>query len=390
VAGGKIFCSIVHTVSISLKTWELTRTLFCLALDEDTLHQIRQHADLKRPSFRLEGMELTAPSIGGETVTAILEHLKSRSSQDTLSFALTNISDVWKPASMLTRKEQKRIGHEVEQSAVLEPLINGNYPVWSLVQEIYRRHKPSGLLEPDAPCLRFSAQLERLGPRISTSRVISLPIDPKQQLPQIPEDGAMLVAHKYRDQNHLCIYVTRDSGDLQNWTDLTSILATVISEQQFFMLARTSCNPPADRVYRYHPKLQPGEVLYPLVKTAAQLWGTALYKRVMKEVTTDNIPEIFRYDEGRREELLELYYGSKRQPFSGISVKRPRPNKRPRFYQNHAAEEFEQSSSNSQGATRGSTAESDSAEIQALLEKWGTGRFADALKNGVEKALKRR
>lgn len=153
----KMLCTIVHASSISSKTWELSRTLFCLALDEDVLLRIRQYSQLEKSTFRLDGMEENAPHLDQETVTSILSHLKNRNMKETLEFALTQTVDFWRPVSRLNSKKRKLAGDEYEQSIILEPLIRWNFPIKSLVQEIYRRHKPSGLLEPDAPCLRFSA-----------------------------------------------------------------------------------------------------------------------------------------------------------------------------------------------------------------------------------------
>jgi hypothetical protein len=67
-AGDLLFCSIVHTVTIS-NAWELTRAIFCLAVDRDALRNIRKYAALKID--RLEGVENTAPVVHAESTKII-------------------------------------------------------------------------------------------------------------------------------------------------------------------------------------------------------------------------------------------------------------------------------------------------------------------------------
>jgi hypothetical protein len=193
-----LFCSIVHSVTIS-GTWELVRTIFCIAIDKDPLRNIRKHVKRSKSTLRPDGIEEKVVAVDEDTVENFLRYLKSRSGVDSLSFALAHISEVWKPLHMLEYRERGTLSHGSEQTIVLETLSGGIYPIKDVIQFIYKRHKPGGLLEPDAPCLRFSVQLKRFEIQHLTDPPRSLPLSDQIALPKIPANGAIFLCNKDRD-----------------------------------------------------------------------------------------------------------------------------------------------------------------------------------------------
>lgn len=375
-AGDKLFCSVVHAVSISPNTWELTRAIFCLAVDQDALRKIRKHAAFKRKTLLLEGIEETAPVLDIESAERIVQQLRNRNSQDTLASAFVHACDVWKPLNMLNHQEQLQLSDEVEGKVVLQRLVSGCYPIKHVVQEIYRRHKASGRLEPDAPCLRFSAQLERLDKHILIDDYsITVPLDnTRQPLPKMPAHGMVLVYHKMRTHRHLCIYILRDYDYLPQLDDLVSAIATVLSEELFFALDNVTwvTNENSATFGMYEPVMQPGDKVMPLVKVAAQIWGQDLLKEFDKDFKKSALPEAFKYS-------VEVYYelGSIRDdfPFSG-DPDHTRAHKRLRY-----KTMFRHKMNLQQRGRPLSTTEKEArnAEVRALLEKMGRNQFMDAV-----------
>jgi hypothetical protein len=374
----KMLCTIVHASSISSKTWELSRTLFCLALDEDVLLRIRQYSQLEKSTFRLDGIEENAPHLDQETVTSILSHLKNRNMKDTLAFAITQTVDFWRPVSRVNSKKRKFAGDEYKQSVILEPLIRWDFPVKSLVQEIYRRHKPSGLLEPDAPCLRFSAQLERLERQSTTDHKYSLPLESPDRLPRLTEDGALLVCSKYRNHKHMCIFITTDTCDPTRLTDVISALIEAISTQQFFVLHGYYIIDRDGRQYKKGPQVE--GPLIPLIKTATQLWGRDLLQKFNKEHTEDDYPEIYTYDKSIQHSLWRSENNLKWLPFLGAPEPERRPNKRRGIFETPQYTRHKLARSGNMP-----TPESDATEVEALLKKWGPARFTKAFGSVLEK-----
>jgi hypothetical protein len=84
--GQKKFCSITYTTTIS-DSWELTRAITCFAVDKSALDTIRRHAKFRLKSYRLDGMEDTAPTVDENTVAAIIQLLLNRDHTETLSYA---------------------------------------------------------------------------------------------------------------------------------------------------------------------------------------------------------------------------------------------------------------------------------------------------------------
>jgi hypothetical protein len=374
----KMLCTIVHASSISPKTWELSRTLFCLALDEDVLLRIRQYSQLEKSTFLLDGIEENASHLDQETVTSILSHLRDRNMKETLAFAVTQTVDFWRPVSRLNRKKRKLAGDEYGRSVILEPLILSEFPVKSLVQEIYRRHKPSGLLEPDAPCLRFSAQLERLGRQSTTDHKYSLPLKSLDRLPRLAEDGAFLVCSKYRNNKHMCIFVTKDTCDPTRLTDVMSALIEVISAQRFFVLHGYIITDRDGMRYEKGPQVE--GPLIPLIKTATQLWGRELLRKFNKEHSEDDYPEIYTYDKSIELALWKSENSLKWLPFSGAPEPERRPNKRPNMFETSQYTRHKLARSGNMP-----TPESDTTEVEALLKKWGPVRFTKAFGSVMKK-----
>jgi hypothetical protein len=356
-ASTRLFCSIVHASTMSIETWELARTIFCLAVDEDALQDIRKHAKLSKNTFRLDGMEEKAVPVDENTVKNFLQYLKNRRGEDSLSFALADISDVWKPVHMLSKKERGTLSPGAEQTIVLQPLSGGIYPIKDVVQSIYKRHKPSGLLEPDAPCLRFSAQLERLEIQHLADHPRSLPLPAGTVLPTIPENSAMFLCNKYRSYKHLCIYITKEYDHPPEKSDLISTIASIISGQRFYMLGGL--------------EVRQGDEMLPLIKTAAQKWAQGFYRRFDKHIKTEDIPEVFQHGDDAMRELWRAERHDHR-PFLN-DPRLVRSNKRSLFISQKV---------NSVPAS----GLSKEAEIQILLDKWGAADLLRSVLNVVNKA----
>jgi hypothetical protein len=369
-ASTRLFCSIVHAATISTETWELVRTIFCLAVDEDALQDIRKHAKLSKNTYRLDGMEEKAVPVDENTVKNFLQHLKNRRGEDSLSFALAHICDVWKPVHMLSKKERGTLSPGAEQTIVLQPLSGGIYPIKEVVQSIYKRHKPGGLLEPDAPCLRFSAQLERLEIQHLADHPRSLPLPAGTVLPTIPENGAIFLCNKYRNYEHLCIYITKEYDHPPEKSDLISTIASIISGERFYMLGRYDWEAES-RCYKIQPEVPQGDEILPLIKTAAQRWAQDLYKTFDKGLKRDDIPEVFQQGEDAMRKLWDADKHNHR-PFlndPGYVQSKKRSRTIPQ---------------NSNGAPGGGL--SKEAEIQVLLDKWGTADLLRSVLNVVNKA----
>ncbi|KAE8443596.1 hypothetical protein EG329_001529 [Mollisiaceae sp. DMI_Dod_QoI] len=375
----KMLCAIVHASSISSKTWELSRNLFCLAVDEGALLRIRQYSELEKSTYRLEGIEEIAPHLDPETASSILFHLKNRNMKDTLAFAIAHTVDFWRPISRLSRKKRKLAGYEYEQSVILEPLIRFHYPIKNLVQEIYRRHKPSGLLEPDAPCLRFSALLERLERQSTADHKYSLPLEPSNRLPTLPEDGALLLCSRYRNAKHMCIFVTKDTCDPTILTEVMSVLIETISKQRFFSIDGYSMIGNDGLQYEKGPQVV--GPLIPLIKTAAQLWGEGLLHTFNEKHSHDDYPEIYPYDKSIQLALFKGECYLKWQPFSGAPE--PEFERRPKKIR-RVFETAQHTQHNLARSEDRPTPESDNAEVGALLKKLGPVRFSKAFRSVLE------
>ncbi|CZR58787.1 uncharacterized protein PAC_08679 [Phialocephala subalpina] len=376
----QLFCGIVHAVTISTETWELVRTIFCIAVDHDALQDIRKHAQLSKKAYRLDGMEEKAVLVDENTVTNILQHLKNRGSEDNLAFAMANVCDVWKPVHMLNEEEREQLSHGAEQPIILQPLVFGSNPMKNVVQGIYKRHKPGGRLEPDTPCLRFSAQIEQLETRHLADHPRSLPLDARIPLPTIPANSAILVCDRNRGHKQLCIYITKEYGDPPPWSDLTSKIASVIYEERYFILERMAWN--RERGFSIcQPTVQSGDELIPLIKTAAQSWAEDLYKKFDKDCQREDIPEVFKYDKNA---IYKLYNAERddHRPFSDDPIRR-HSNKKRRLTSN-SSQASHQLSHKSTRTLPGALAESRDSEVQVLLEKWG----AEGLLKSVHSVLR--
>lgn len=370
----KMLCAIVHASSISSKTWELSRTLFCLAVDEDVLSRIRQYSELKNSKFLLKGMEKIATDLDQETVASILSHLKNRNTRDTLASAISHTMDFWRPISRLSSKKRELAGSEYEHSVILEHLLYGS-AIRGLVQEIYRRHKPGGLLEPDYPCVRFSAQFERLERKSAADHRYSLPLEFPNRVPRLPEDGSLLLCSKYRNEKYMCIIVTKDICDPTSLIDVMSALLETISEGRFFILDGSPM-PDNDGVQNVLGKQVEG-ALVPLIKTSAQLWGRDLLQKFNTKHCKDDYPEIYTYDESIETALRRNVF--KGQPFSGVPEPAPRPNKRLRVF-----DPFRPTPHDLARSVAMPTYKSDNAEVEAILKKWGPTRFKKAFRSVLE------
>jgi hypothetical protein len=365
----RLFCSIVHAATIT-ETWELVRTIFCLAVDEDALQDIRKHAKLSKNTYRLDGMEEKAVPLDENTVKNFLQHLKNRRGDESLSFALAHISDVWKPVHMLSKKERGTLSPGAEQTIVLQPLSSGIYPIKDVVQSIYKRHKPGGLLEPDAPCLRFSAQLERLEIQHLADHPRSLPLPAGTVLPTIPENSAIFLCNKYRNYEHLCIYVTKEYDHPPEKSDLISTIASIISGERFYMLGRYDWEVES-RYHKSQLEVPQEDEMLPLIKTAAQNWAQDFYKAFDKGLKTEDIPEVFQHG---KDAMRKLWYADKHdhRPFS----------KETRYGQSKKKSRI--ISQNSNGVPASGL--SKEAEIQVLLDKWGAAGLVRSVLNMVKKA----
>jgi hypothetical protein len=374
----KMLCSIVHASSISSKTWELSRTLFCLAVDEDVLFRIRQYSKLEKSTFLLEDVEKTATQLDQETAASLLSHLKNRNMRDTLESVISRTVDFWRPLNRLSNKKRKAAGNEYEHNIILEPLARFDYAIKNLVQEIYKRHKPSGLLEPDAPCLRFSAQLECLERRGAADHRYSLPLEFPNRNPIIPEDGALLLCSMYRNHKHMCVLVTNDTCDPTKLAEVMSALIETISKGRFFVV--DSYTVIDNNRVQWGSQANGG--LIPLIKTGAQLWGIDLLRKFRKEHCKDDYSELYSYDETIEGSFWKSETYLKWQPFSGApepELER-RPNKKQRV-----VETTRHTGNNSAESVNMATTESDSAELEAVLKKWGPTRFKEALSSALEK-----
>ncbi|KAH7389010.1 hypothetical protein BKA64DRAFT_645482 [Cadophora sp. MPI-SDFR-AT-0126] len=348
-------------------------------MDEDVLSRIRQYSKLEKSAFLLEGMEKIAPQLDHETAASLLSHLKSRNMKDTFAYAISHTVDFWRPVNRLSSKRRKVVRHEYEHNVILEPLNRFDYAIKNLVQEIYRRHKPSGLLEPDAPCLRFSAQLERLERQGIAEHRYSLPLEHPNQCPGLPENGAVLLCSKYRNHEHMCVLVTKDICDPTMLTDIISTLIETISEGLFFVLEGYEVLGDDKQVYGRGPQAE--GALIPLIKTSAQLWGVDLLYKFRKEDCKDEYPGLYIYDDRIRMSLYKSENHFKWQPFSGAPEPglELRPAKKPRVVTTQHTRH------NSTGSTNMAPSESDTAELEAILKSWGPTRFRKALISVMEK-----
>jgi hypothetical protein len=369
-ANTRLFCSIVHAATISTETWELVRTIFCLAVDEDALQDIRKHAKLSKNTYRLDGMEEKAVSVDEHTVKNFLQYLKNRRGEDSLSFALAHISDVWKPVHMLSKKERGTLSPGAEQTIVLQPLSGGIYPIKDVVQSIYKRHKPGGLLEPDAPCLRFSAQLERLEIQHLGDHPRSLPLPAVPVLPTIPENSAIFLCNKNRSYKHLCIYITKEYDHPPEKSDLISTIASIISGERFYMLGRYDWEAESGSC-RSQLEVPQGDELLPLIKTAARRWAQDFYGKFDKGLKIEDIPEVFQQGEDAMHKLWDADRHGHR-PFSN-DPRHVQSNKRSRII----------SQKSDWVPVSGLSKE---AKIQVLLDKWGAADLLRSVLNVVKKA----
>ncbi|KAH9212191.1 hypothetical protein DL95DRAFT_411438 [Leptodontidium sp. 2 PMI_412] len=339
-------------------------------MDKDVLIKICQISVLAKSSF-LEGAEDNALQLDQEIAASLLSHLQNRNARDTLTFAISRTVDFWRLISRLSRNKRKIGDNEYMHSVILEPIAGRHLAVKNLVQEIYTRHKPSGLLEPDAPCLGFSAQLEYLKGQGVTDHRYSLPLEPPNGFPGLADTGAILLYSNSRDYKYMCVFITKDTCDLAILTEVMSALIETMSEGRFFVLGNYTVIDKDTKYYGKGPHAE-GELIL-LIKTAAQLWGMDLLLKIYKEHSKDDYLELYSYDEAIRKSFWKTSNALKWQPFSGPLE--PEPEHEPRKKQRNY------------GIDRSvgmATLESDSAELEAILKNGGWVRFKEAFSSASE------
>jgi hypothetical protein len=125
------------------------------------------------------------------------------------------------------------------------------------------------------------------------------------------------------------------------------------------------------RCYKIQPEVPQGDEILPLIKTAAQRWAQDLYKTFDKGLKRDDIPEVFQQGEDAMRKLWDADKHNHR-PFlndPGYVQSKKRSRTIPQ---------------NSNGAPGGGL--SKEAEIQVLLDKWGTADLLRSVLNVVNKA----
>jgi hypothetical protein len=246
---------------------------------------------------------------------SFVQHLRNRNSQVTLASAINHICDVWKPVNILNIKEREQLSHESEGKIVLQAVIYGDDPIRNVVQEIHKRHRAGGLLVIDAPCLRFSAQLEQLEKHILVDEYpLTLQLETKEPLAEIPANGFTLVCDTKRSYQHLCVYVLGDCDCSPQLSNLASVLTTLLSKERFFVLGRYAIIQDEKSTNKYVRdfKVEPRDTMASRIKTAAQIWGKDL-KEFDKEFESNALSEPFKATDDSRRELFAF---DDNRPFS--------------------------------------------------------------------------
>lgn len=263
----------------------------CVVVDQhalDTIRTIRNRVTASGCPVNLHSMEDTAQIVEDDAVAFTLQFLKNRSGIDTLSYALSRTSEVWKPMNLLNKQERQQLGSTSNGGIILKPDNKADRFIRIVVHETYERHKRLGLLESDFPYLRFSARLDQLETRTAVDRCSVPTLRPKRPLPRIPLDSAILVCNQDRNKMHLCVYTTYIHRHPPGFTEIFNALTTAIDRDQFFILGRGHWDK-ENRDLVVEARVQPEEFSNFTISTAARHWRLSMCYRFSEEAFRSQI-----------------------------------------------------------------------------------------------------
>jgi len=284
----RVYCSFAYAASIS-DSWELTRIIMCFAVDQSALDTIRQNALLKKEAYLLGGLENKGQTIDEKTFETFLGTVSSRNDKRTLSYAISRVSETWKPGKLLTLVEREQIGRPVPDDAMVRTCdVGADRFIRKVIHDTYKRHKQPGLLEPNFPYLRFSARLDRLETRTDQVEPVKYLLGARHHPPKILPDSAILVCNEQRNSMHLCVYTTQAYPSPPEIVDIFQILTTATTATQLFVHGRSQWNAEKNEL-EADPRVHQRELLLELkILCAAHKWLSEFCERFDTEFIVES------------------------------------------------------------------------------------------------------